>query len=162
MIDRICGPVEKLGVDTFMIRFDRVGTTNTRRSNEIWLMATQPGDSEYKRAVQQAVLHFPLQNRSGAEQRITFPEIPDQRAGTPSVQLHATSDANVPVRYYVREGPAEIAGDTINFTALPPCSKFPVSVTVVAWQYGRAIEPRLQTAEPVERTFFITAPIVLR
>ena len=28
-----------------------------------------------------------------------------------------------------------------------------VKVTVVAWQYGRSIEPRLKTADPVVRSF---------
>jgi hypothetical protein len=28
-------------------------------------------------------------------------------------------------------------------------------VTVIAWQYGSSIEPFLQTAEPVEQSFFI-------
>jgi hypothetical protein len=62
----------------------------------------------------------------------------------------------VPVYYYVREGPAEVDGDVLKFTSLPPRTKFPVQVTVVAWQYGRAVEPKLQSAAPVERTFFIT------
>jgi hypothetical protein len=44
----------------------------------------------------------------------------------------------------------------LKFTSLPPRTKFPVQVTVVAWQYGRAVEPKLQSAAPVERTFFIT------
>jgi hypothetical protein len=31
-----------------------------------------------------------------------------------------------------------------------------VKVTVVAWQWGRSIEPKLKTAEPVERMFHLT------
>jgi hypothetical protein len=62
---------------------------------------------------------------------------------------------DVPVHYYVREGPAEIEGDTLKFTAIPPRAKYPVKVTVIAWQWGRSIEPKLKTAEPVERTFNI-------
>ena len=155
-ISRICGPVEKRGGDTFAIRFDRMGMNNNKRSNEIWLMATHPGAADYKRAVQQAVLHFPLRNTEGAEQRITFPDIPDQAAGTPSVKLRATSDAGAEVRYYVREGPAELDGDTLKFTAIPPRGRLPIKVTVVAWQYGRAFEPRLRSAVPVEQTFSVT------
>ena len=34
-------------------------------------------------------------------------------------------------------------------------AKFPVKVTVVAWQYGSAVEPKLKTAGPVERSFLI-------
>jgi len=132
-----------------------MGMDNTKRSNEIWLVATHPGDDQYRRAVQQSVLHFPLTNKIGADQHITFPQIPDQRLGTRSIDLNATSDANVPVYYYVREGPAELDGDTLKFTSVPPRAKFPVSVTVVAWQWGRSIDPKLKTATPIERTFHI-------
>ncbi len=55
----------------------------------------------------------------------------------------------------MREGPAEVKGDVLTFTQIPPGAKFPVNVTVIAWQYGRSSEPRFQSAEPVERTFKI-------
>ncbi len=155
VIGRICGSVEQMTPDTFAIRFYRMGMNNVKRSNEIWLMATHPGDSQYKRAVQQSVLHFPLRNNKGADQTITFPEIADQKVGTDTIPLDGKSSAGVPIHYYVREGPAEVEGDTLKFTAIPPRAKFPVKVTVVAWQWGRSIEPLLKTAEPVERTFFI-------
>ena len=69
------------------------------------------------------------------------------------MKLGATSDAGVPVYYCVREGPAEVDGDFLKFTGIPPRAKFPVRVTVVAWQYGRAGEPKLQSAAPVTRSF---------
>ena len=155
VIERICGPVEKIGADTFAINFYRMGMNNLKRSNEVWLTATHPGDAEYKRAVQQAVLHFPLRNEQGPEQHITFPEIPDQKEGVKSVRLNATSDAGVPVSYYVREGPAEVEGNSLILSAVPPRTKFPVKVTVVAWQYGRTCAPRLKSAIPMERAFQI-------
>jgi hypothetical protein len=62
--------------------------------------------------------------------------IPDQHVGTKSLRLRARSDANAPVFYYVREGPAEVDGDILTFTKIPPRAKFPVKVTVVAWQWG--------------------------
>lgn len=46
---------------------------------------------------------------------------------------------------------------TLRLTAIPPRAKFPLKVTVVAWQYGRASEPRLKSAVPVERTFAIVS-----
>lgn len=155
IINRICGPVVQTGPDTWKISFYRMGTTNTKRSNDIWLLASHPGDDEYRRAVQQSQLRFPLKNTAGADQQITFPKIAGQRLGAPPVKLRATSDSGEPVSYYVREGPAEIEGDTLKFTAIPPRAKFPVKVTVVAWQWGRSIDPKLKTAEPVEQTFEI-------
>ena len=62
----------------------------------------------------------------------------------------------MPVSYYVREGPAEIDEDILRFTPIPPRAKYPVKITVVAWQYGRSGEPKLQTAASVERTFYLT------
>jgi hypothetical protein len=59
------------------------------------------------------------------------------------------------VYYYVQQGPAEIKGDQLIFTGIPPKSKFPIQVTVVAWQYGRNIEPKVKTAEPVFQSFVI-------
>jgi hypothetical protein len=53
----------------------------------------------------------------------------------------------------VKEGPAEIDGNKLVFTPIPPRSKYPLKVTVVAWQYGLA--GKVQTAEPIERSFFI-------
>jgi len=158
-IARIEGPVIQTAPDTFKIRFDRVGFDNPKRSNDIWLIMTYPGDGTFKKMVQQAELRFPLTNTIGTPQQITFPQIPDQRASPsmPAVKLQATSSANLPVYYYVREGPAEVddAGN-LTFTPIPPRSKFPIAVTVVAWQWGRTIDPRVQSAKPMTQTFQIT------
>jgi hypothetical protein len=159
VISRICGPVVQTAPDTFVIHPYRIGTHDVRKSNDIWLAATYPGDDSTRRMVQQAELQFPLMNKGGTAQTLTFPEIPDQAAGAASVKLGATSSANAPVSYYVREGPAEVARDgTLTLTPIPPRSKYPVKVTVVATQWGRSIAPKIQTADPVERTFSITGP----
>ena len=154
-INRICGPVEKLDEETFAIRFYRMGMKNKKRSNEIWLIASHPGDSEYKRSVQQSSMRFPLRNKEGKEQYITFPKISDQHVDVNSIKLNAVSDSGAKVNYYVLAGPAEIDKDNLKFYEIPPRSKFPVKVTVVAWQWGRSIEPKLKTADPVEQTFYI-------
>ncbi|HEU5396582.1 MAG TPA: hypothetical protein VFV81_05395, partial [Verrucomicrobiae bacterium] len=155
-IDPVCGPVEKLSADTFAVDFKKETLLNTNaRRYELVFAATHPGDAEYKPAVQQAHLYIPARNDAGKAQRITFPVIPNQKAGIKSLKLEATSDAGVPVQYLVREGPAKVDGDTLEFTAIPPRAKFPVEVTVIAWQYGSSVEPKLKTAEPVARTFSI-------
>jgi len=154
-ITRICGPIVQTGPDTWKIQFYRMGMDNKKRSNEIWLSASHPGDDVYKRSVQQSVMNIPIRNNEGKEQHITFPSIPDQAAGPRSLKLNAKSDADVPVCFYVREGPAEIEGDKLKISELPPRSRMPVKVTVVAWQYGRSSGSKLKTAEPVERTFKI-------
>jgi hypothetical protein len=155
-IDRICGPFEKVSSDTFALRLQRdtLLVTNAR-SYELVFAATHQGDSEYKPAVQQAHMFVPARNAEGTEQHLNFPRISNQKLGAQAVKLNAISDAKVPVCYFVREGPAEVDGDALRFTPLPPRAKLPVKVTVTAWQYGRATEPKLKTAEPIEQTFFI-------
>lgn len=158
-IERICGPIEQIAPDTWAVRFYRMGLDNPKRTSDAWFIATSPGDDRFKRAVQQAQMRFPLTNKDGAAQTITFHAIDDRPTASGTMKLVATSSANAPVHFYVREGPAEIDGDDVlRFTALPPRARFPVPVTVVAWQWGRSIEPKLQSAEPIERTFQILGP----
>lgn len=152
-IKLINGPVEKVNDSTFTLRFYRMGFNNIRRSTDVWLQATNPGDKTYKSAVQQINLHFPYRQTTGQRQYILFPGLPDVKAGTASVELKATSDSGLPVYYYVKEGPAEIQGNKVVLTAIPPRASYPVKVTVVAWQYG--IAGKYQTAQPEERTFYI-------
>lgn len=160
-IARICGPVAHTGPDTFAVRFYRMGMTNTKRSNDLWFALTWPGDAAHKQMVQQAELKFPLVNKDGKPQVLDFPAIPDQRAdhALAPIRLQATSSAGMPVHYFVREGPAEVDEDgMLAFTALPRRARYPIEVTVVAWQWGRMSEPKLRSAAPVERHFLITHP----
>jgi hypothetical protein len=154
VVTKIVGPVVKLGPDTFAVQLDHNAETQDGRLDDIWLVAHQPGDDRYKGIYQPVVLHL-KPNLTGADQQITFPEIPDQKAGAVSLALHAVSDAGLPVHYYVREGPASVENGTLTFTPIPPRSKFPVEVTVVAWQWGRSASPAVKTATPVTRTFSI-------
>jgi hypothetical protein len=91
----------------------------------------------------------------GKPQTIPFPESENVKAGTPYLEVAATSDRKLPVQYYVRSGPAYVRNGELVFTELPPKTKFPVKITVVAWQHGSMIEPLIQTATPVERTFYM-------
>lgn len=155
-IERITGPVAQLGAQTFRVALNRASALGGPFGGDIWLYAWHPGDAHYKSAVQQAVLKLP-QTRVGAEQTITFDPVADQQVGVTSLSLRATSSAGsaAKVYFYVREGPAEVDGDTLRFTGIPPRAKLPLSVTVIAWQLGRATEPKLKAAAPVERTFLI-------
>jgi hypothetical protein len=154
VIDRITGPVIKLNDSTFRLN-PQAGYWENPHSYELWFAATHPGDAEYKSAVQQSQMIVPPRNITGKEQHITFSPILNQKLHAKGITLDARSDAHVPVGFYVLEGPAELSGDTLNITAIPPRSRFPVKVTVVAWQYGNNREPQLQTAIPVEQSFLI-------
>ena len=150
----IVGSVTQTSTNTFVVSLNRLNSTTDRRAQDIWIWASHPGDAKYKNIVQQALVKVPSFNE-GAEQHITFPEISDQKAGKKPIQLNAVSDSGRRVYFYVREGPAEIKADTLRFTKIPPRAKFPVKVTVVAWQLGTANEPKLKTATPVVQTFEI-------
>lgn len=153
VIDRVCGPVRKVDDTTFVLDFYRMGTDNPKRTGSITLVAASEGDSEYKATVQELNISVPYPLTSGKRQSILFPSLPDVAEGTEDIRLDAVSDSGLPVRYYVKAGPAEIIGNRLVFTRIPPRSKFPVKVTVVAWQYG--ILGSVQTAGPVVREFYI-------
>lgn len=104
-------------------------------------LAVQPGELKL------------VPNNKGKPQTITFDPIPDQPASEREVSLRATSDAGLPVQFFVRYGPAEVQGNRLVFTPIPPRSKLPLTVTVAAWQWGRTAEPAIQTAAIVERSF---------
>ncbi|MEI8036996.1 MAG: hypothetical protein WCJ14_01275 [Verrucomicrobiota bacterium] len=149
-LHKIVGPAEWVAPNTFELRLNRLNWANPERGSSIWIWASHPGDDTYKAIVQQASITVPP-NREGTDQNIVFPEIADQPVSQMTVRLDATSDARAKVYYYVAEGPAVIEGDHLRLTRIAPRAKFPVKVTVVAWQHG--LPGKLKTAEPVARTF---------
>jgi Alginate lyase len=154
-ISRICGPVRHVEGNTFTLQFDHLGFNNNFRGRDIWLIAEHLGDDKFRRSVQQSLMRFPLKNTKGTAQHISFPKIEDCRVDADPIHLRASSDGGGKVEYYVLAGPAEIDGDKLHITPIPPDSRFPVKVTVVAWQWGRSTPPLQQTAQPVEQTFYV-------
>lgn len=152
-VDRICGPVEKINDTTFTVRFYHMGLNNQRRTNDIWLLASNSGDKEYKSAVQQINIKIPYPNKDGKKQVIEFEPIKNIHRDSKPVKLNAVSDSGLPVYYYVKEGPVKIEYNKLIINKIPPRAKYPVKVTVVAWQYG--IDCKYKTAEAVERSFYI-------
>jgi hypothetical protein len=148
-IRRITGPFAVTGKNRFELRLNRAWIASDARRNQLWFVASNPGDAAYSGAVQQAMMTV-SPNIGGKPQVIDFPQPADLTSARREIPLAAKSDAGLHVRYYVREGPAEIDGGTLKLTAIPPRAKFPVQITVVAWQWG---DPQVNTAEPVERTF---------
>lgn len=153
-VDLIIGPVKKLNDTTYQVAFER-GMRERSGAYAVSFAAVHPGDDIYKPAVQQSEMLVPVRNEEGKDQAIFFNALEDVNVNTKSIRLHATSDSDMPVCFYIKEGPAELDGNELVFTKIPPGSKYPVKVTVVAWQYGRSIEPKVKTAESVERSFYI-------
>lgn len=156
-MSRICGPVEVVNDTTFTIRFYRMGLNNPKRTGSIYLMASVKQDDKYKSSVQQVEIRIPYRNKEGRAQQITFPPLKDVSISVKQIPLQAVSDSGLPVYYYVKEGPAEIKDGKLVLTRIPPRARLPLKITVVAWQYGRGISPKVQSAEAVERSFYITA-----
>ena len=147
----LCGCVEPLGNGRFRMALDRTWPS------PIYIAVRHPGNDRIRAAVQPGQISRD-NHAAGKAQKITFPSLPDVKAGTRSLPLLASSDAALPVSYFVVVGPAVVKDDTLVFTPLPPRTQFPVTVTVAAWQWGRGTEPKVRTAEIVKRTFQILAP----
>ena len=150
-IEWLCGPLAPLGNNRFQICLDRAGSTG--------YLGVRKGGTDSVRGTFQP-LHVnisALRNQEGKAQTITFDPISDVKAGTESVPLVAKSDAGLPVSFLVRTGPVIVQDGKLVFTPLPPRTKYPVDVTVEAWQWGRSAEPKIKGATSVKQTFKITA-----
>ncbi|HWK05047.1 MAG TPA: serine hydrolase [Puia sp.] len=150
------GPAIQVGPDEFRIQFSR------QKPRNVMIMATQSGDAIYRRAPQPALVEILAKLTQGQEQSIDFPVIADQKVGLRAqglnlrvLGLNARSGSGLPVRYYVLAGPARVEGDSLRITEIPVRSRYPVKVTVVAYQWGRVVAPLYQSAEPVKREFYI-------
>jgi len=147
------GGGEQVGPDTFRICFDRFSIL--KGAGGLMVMAFHPGDHRFAYTEQPGTVKFPSRNTSGQSQKISFEPIPDQSAPAASLRLHANSDSGLPVEFCAMQGPVEVIGDKLTFTPVPPRAKYPVKVTVVAWQWGRSIEPLFKSAEPVEQSLLL-------
>lgn len=144
------GPAVQTGATTFRLQFDRWGM-----GGQIFILESQAGNQEYRYAVQPGMINIPAKLTNGATQSMIFSHIADIKAGTKSIQLNAMATSGLPVDYYIKSGPAYIEHNTLYFSQIPLKSKYPVKVTIVAYQWGRTIAPLYQSAEPVEQTFYI-------
>ncbi len=153
----VSGPVVAAGSNTLRIQFDNLApATGSARAT---FLAASPGDDEFRYTEQVGMLPRGFRGFTrGADQQITFPPIGPLKPDGPAVKLRATSDAGLRVEYYVACGPATVEGDRLRVAELPRRAKLPIEVEVVAWQFGRGIEPLVKTAEPVARKTRIERP----
>lgn len=150
-LEWLCGCVAPVGGGKFQMALDRTWPS------PIYIAVRHPGTDNIRAVVQPGQIS--RDNHSeGAPQKITFGKLADVKAGTKTIPLVATTDAGMAVRFFVVVGPAVVKDDTLVFTGIPPRAKFPLSVTVAAWQWGRGTEPKVRTAEIVRQTFQILAP----
>lgn len=154
------GALKQTGPDTFRVWLERGGVERQGPPWEPWIMAWQSGDDEYRRADRPGHPWVSVVNKSGKPQTIDFPRIENQPPGVKTLKLRATSDAGLPVQFFVVSGPARLADDdaTLEFLPVPPRGKFPVRVIVGAYQWGRVTGEKIQSAGPVFQEFFLGKP----
>jgi hypothetical protein len=154
-VEWVRGSVAPLGRGRFRFALERTWDPAPAEKRTIaCVVLRHKGNAEIRDVVQPGYV-WVAPNKEGAPQTITFASIPDQTAGTESVRLTATASSGMPVRFFVVAGPAVVEGTALRLTPVPPRTRFPIEVTVSAWQWGRAVEPKVQTAELVTRTFLI-------
>lgn len=147
------GGGEQLDDQTLRIRFSNFGMH--RRADNIMFLAYHEGDGEHAYTEQVAQIKYPVKNREGQVQEITFRKPTDVKRGTKRMILNAVSSSGMAVEYYVKHGPVSIEGNVLTIHEIPPRCKYPIEVCIGAYQWGRSIDPKVKSAEPVEATFFI-------
>lgn len=147
----ITGPAIQTGPAEFRIQFNRGD-----RGGAVWIDEENAGNDQFRHAVQPGQLIIPERLTKGISQKITFPVIGDCRLSAfKPIKLNATADSGLPVQYYIVAGPAIIENGLIKIRQVPVKGKFPVKVTVVAYQWGKTISPQYQSAAPVIRSFYL-------
>lgn len=128
--------------------------SRTYKAATTYFIIRQNGDDSFRTYISpgQLVLNA---NDKGLPQKISFSPIENITSSAKSFRLKATSDKALPVRFYVKSGPATVKGNKLSITTIPVKAKFPIRVTVVAWQWGRASDPPIQTAPFTEQSFYI-------
>ncbi len=151
----VAGPIEAVGDHKFRIRYSNLNPAGDRARTTF--LAYSEGNKEYRYT--EIVGMMPRGFRGlnkGKAQSITFAQPGDVAVGSGPIQLIATSDAGLPVEFYVAHGPAKVVDGKLVLTDVPGRATFPIEVEVVATQFGRGLDPKVKTADPVSRTLKIT------
>jgi hypothetical protein len=149
------GAVMQVGSNTFRICPHAGPIVPQGNPWEPTIVAYNLGDKDFRPADHPAHANVSIINKAGESQTLEFIKISHQKIGTKSVKLAAKSSSGLPVQFFMVSGPATIAGDTLKFDKIPARAKFPIRVLVSAFQWGRSIEPKVQSVGPVTQEFFI-------
>ncbi len=153
----VSGPLVRAGKHRFRIEYDALTPADAR--SRATFLAYSEGDGTYRYTEQVGMMPRGFRGlRKGKKQTITFPEIEDLPADARPVELKASSDAGLPIQYYVAEGPAVVKDGKLHIAEVPARATYPIEVAVVAAQFGSGVDPKVQSATPVKRTFKITRP----
>jgi hypothetical protein len=102
------GCLKQTGPDTFRVWVRRGGYIQQGAPWDPHIIAYHPGDGTYRRADRPGHPWLSLLkpdgtplNSDGTPQTLDFPQIADQVVGTDSIELKATTTANLPVQFWV-------------------------------------------------------------
>lgn len=146
----IKGPLKAVGPNKLRIQMDALSGGSPAKAT---FLAYAEGNKEYRLTEIPGMLSRGFKGfNKGAKQEIAFAPLTDLPADADPVPLRATSSAELTVEFYVAYGPAFIQDGTLRVAGIPPRARFPIELKVVAWQFGRGIDPMVKTAPPVART----------
>lgn len=143
------GGNEQVGPRSFRVLPGALGLDDT-----LIVLAYHAGNEEYEYTEAACEVTFPKMETSGAPQTVEFAAIADRATGVSRIPLQATATSGLPVEFYVVRGPAEVKGAMLELSVPPPRARYPVRVTVVAFQRG--YQGKWQSAPAVEQTFLLT------
>jgi hypothetical protein len=154
------GALDQVGPDTFKVAIHRGVVLNQGNPWEPWIIGYSNGDDQYRRTDRPFHPNVNIVNKDGEAQSIDFPKIPDVSVGSVTVPLQGKASSGLPIEYFMVSGPAEIAKDgaSLHLLPIPPRSRYPVRVLVGAYQWGRAIDPKVKSAGPIVQEFSIDRP----
>ena len=146
----LCGNAKPVSGNTFRITPDRA-----YKNSATYFLVKQEGDTEYRGSVEPGQLVI-QPNDNGEPQQLSFDSIPSFKLSNKNISLHAISTSGMPVSFFVKSGPVTLHGNQLSVNKIPPRTKFPIIVTIVAYQWGRSKSPAIKTAKQLERSFQIT------
>ena len=148
------GPIVAVGGQKLRLAYDALNPAG-RRARPTFV-AYSEGDATYRYTEQVGMLSRGFEGfTKGRDQSITFPPLADVNADAAPIDLHATSDAGLPVDCYIDYGPARVVDGQLIIADLPARATLPIEVKVTAYQFGRAVDPQVKTAPPVSQVFRI-------
>jgi hypothetical protein len=156
-IAQVSGPLVPVGTNKLRVVYDALaGVGEYERFN---FLAFSLGDQEYRytEVIGMAPRGFKSLN-DGKSQTITFPPLANLKPNSPPMALTATSDAGLPVEYYISYGPAVVKDGKLHLAEVPARAQYPLGVQVVAYQFGKGNAPKVKSAAPVIQVIQIEKP----
>jgi hypothetical protein len=144
------GPVEQVAPDRFRVTMDE------RLGGRTFVLAHHAGDAAYRWAEQPANVQVSIALTKGEPQTITWEPVAAVAASALPLTLTATSTSGLPVRFLVDAGPGRIVDGQLVLADVPANAAWPLTIEVIATQYGSAVPPLVASAVSVRQQISIS------